>query len=66
MAPHTPFPGDASGRPVTMTGTYDARGQVLVADRRLDGVAGYWVLTPWSWTPPAWPARPGSPCCAGS
>ena len=29
-----------------MTGTYDASGQVLVADRRLDGVAGYWVVTP--------------------
>jgi surfeit locus 1 family protein len=46
MVPHTPFPGDASGRPVTMTGSYDAAGQVLVADRRLDGVPGYWVLTP--------------------
>ncbi len=46
MFPHTPFPGDASGRPVTMTGSYDATGQVLVADRRLDGVPGYWVLTP--------------------
>ena len=46
IVPHSPFPGDASGRPVTMTGSYDAAGQVLVADRRLDGVAGYWVLTP--------------------
>lgn len=46
MVPHSPFPGDASGRPVTMTGSYDAAGQVLVADRRLDGIAGYWVLTP--------------------
>jgi cytochrome oxidase assembly protein ShyY1 len=46
MVPHSPFPSDASGQPVTMTGSYDAAGQVLVADRRLDGVAGYWVLTP--------------------
>jgi cytochrome oxidase assembly protein ShyY1 len=46
MVPHSPFPGDASGRPVTMTGTYDTTGQVLVADRRLDGVSGFWVLTP--------------------
>src|SRR6185312_1982488 len=46
MVPHSPFPGDASGRPVNMTGTYDVGGQVLVADRRLDGVSGYWVLTP--------------------
>src|SRR4051812_21281430 len=46
LTPHSPFPADASGRPVTMTGTYDAGGQVLVADRRLDGSPGYWVLTP--------------------
>ena len=46
LTPHAPFPGDASGRPVTMTGTYDPSGQVLVADRRLDGVSGYWVVTP--------------------
>ncbi len=46
LTPHSPFPGDASGRPVTVTGTYDPTGQVLVADRRLDGASGYWVLTP--------------------
>ncbi len=46
LTPHAPFPGDASGRPVRMTGSYDAAGQVLVTDRRLDGVPGYWVLTP--------------------
>ena len=66
MVPHSPFPGDASGRPVTMTGSYDAAGQVLVADRRLDGVAGYWVLTPFVVDATACPARPGSPCCGAS
>jgi cytochrome oxidase assembly protein ShyY1 len=29
-----------------MTGRYDAGGQVLVAGRRLDGVNGWWVVTP--------------------
>lgn len=46
LTPHTPFPAEASGRPVTMTGAYDAGGQVLVVDRRLDGSAGSWVVTP--------------------
>jgi surfeit locus 1 family protein len=46
LAPHTPFPADASGRPVTATGKYDPAGQVLVADRRLDGLTGWWVVTP--------------------
>lgn len=46
LTPHTPFPAEASGRPVTMTGSYDPAGQVLVAGRRLDEVAGWWVVTP--------------------
>lgn len=46
LHPHEDFPGDLSGRVVTMTGSYAADGQVLVAGRRLDGVDGYWVLTP--------------------
>jgi cytochrome oxidase assembly protein ShyY1 len=46
LRPHTAFPAEASGRPVTMTGTYDASGQVLVVDRRLDGTSGSWVVTP--------------------
>jgi len=32
--------------PVTATGTYDARGQVLVRKRPLDGQNGFWVVTP--------------------
>jgi len=46
LTPHTAFPAEASGRPVTMTGRYDAGGQVLVVDRRLDGTSGSWVVTP--------------------
>ena len=46
LQPYTEYPGDASGRPVTATGRYDAAGQVLVAGRRLDGVPGWWVVTP--------------------
>jgi cytochrome oxidase assembly protein ShyY1 len=46
LSPHTAFPADASGRPVTVTGRYDPSGQVLVADRRLNGVSGWWVVTP--------------------
>jgi cytochrome oxidase assembly protein ShyY1 len=48
LVPHGPFPADASGRPVTMTGSYDPALQVLVADRRLEGTTGYWVVTPLS------------------
>ncbi len=46
LEPHAAFPAEASGRPVSATGKYDPSGQVLVADRRLDGVAGWWVVTP--------------------
>jgi cytochrome oxidase assembly protein ShyY1 len=46
LTPHTPFPAEASGRPVTVTGSYDPGGQVLVAGRRLDDANGWWVVTP--------------------
>lgn len=46
IGPHEPFPADGSGRRVSATGRYDAAHQVLIADRRLDGVTGYWVATP--------------------
>ena len=46
LEPHAPFRDDLSSRPVTTTGQYAADGQLLVPDRRLDGVAGLWVLTP--------------------
>ncbi|QIM21611.1 SURF1 family protein [Phycicoccus sp. HDW14] len=45
LAPHTSFPGELSSRPVTVTGRY-TDGQLLVPDRRLDGRAGSWVVTP--------------------
>ena len=46
VAPQSPFPRDGSTRRVTATGTYAPQRQILVADRRLDGTPGYWVVTP--------------------
>jgi surfeit locus 1 family protein len=45
LQPHSPFPGELSGRPVRAMGTYAADEQVLVTDRRLDGQTGWWVVT---------------------
>lgn len=44
--PHSAFEADFSNRPVSAVGTYDARDQILVVDRRLDGRVGSWVVTP--------------------
>ena len=46
LRPHERFRGELSSRPVTASGRYDAQGQLLVPDRRLDGRAGSWVVTP--------------------
>jgi len=46
LTPHGEFPATASGRRVSAVGSYDAAGQVVVVGRRLDGAAGYWVVTP--------------------
>lgn len=46
VAPQSAFPRDGSTRRVTATGTYASEHQVLITDRRLDGLPGYWVLTP--------------------
>lgn len=46
IKPHQEFPGIESSRRVTATGTYEPDKQFLVADRRLDGTSGYWVMTP--------------------
>lgn len=46
LQPHAPFRDDLSSRPVTASGRYAGDGQLLVPDRRLDGVPGLWVLTP--------------------
>lgn len=40
------FTGAAADRAVVAEGGYDAARQVLVADRRLAGETGWWVLTP--------------------
>ncbi|MBC9958241.1 SURF1 family protein [Yimella sp. cx-51] len=46
VQPQQPFPGLESSRRVSASGTYDASKQLLVPERRLDGVKGYWVMTP--------------------
>lgn len=46
ITPHAAFPADASTRKITAVGHYAADRQFLVADRRLDGRPGYWVMTP--------------------
>lgn len=44
--PDLPLPAASIGRPVTATGTYVAKGQVVVLHRALAGEAGVWVVTP--------------------
>ena len=46
LAPQTTFRGELVARKVTVTGTYEASGQVLVRQRVHDGTSGYLVLTP--------------------
>lgn len=46
MTPHSAFPADGAGHPVHVEGQYDATRQFLVPNRLLDGVNGYWVVTP--------------------
>ena len=46
LAPQATFRGDLVGRRVSVTGTYDVGGQLLVPGRVLDGRTGYLVLTP--------------------
>jgi cytochrome oxidase assembly protein ShyY1 len=46
LAPQTSFTGDLVGRHVTVTGAYEADGQLLVADRALEDRTGSIVLTP--------------------
>ena len=45
LRPHQPFPNLESTRRVQVVGQYES-GQVLVGGRRLDGVNGIWVITP--------------------
>ena len=46
LKPHETFPAIESSRRVTAQGRYEPDKQFLVADRRLDGQSGYWVVTP--------------------
>lgn len=46
LGPHAAFPADGSGRRLRASGHYEPARQVLVADRRLDGRDGWWVLVP--------------------
>ena len=48
IGPDDPFPGDMVGQPVELSGTWLPEATVLVSDRELDGVDGYWVVTPLS------------------
>lgn len=47
LAPYESFPDDLSLAPVLISGEYDTEPgrEFLIADRRLDGAAGYWVTT---------------------
>lgn len=45
LQPHTDFPNDLSTRPVSATGVFGGD-QVVVANRRLDGRPGFWVVAP--------------------
>jgi cytochrome oxidase assembly protein ShyY1 len=46
MPPHAAFPVDGSNRRVTVTGHYEPIRQVFVAERRLQGKVGWWVVVP--------------------
>ena len=46
VEPQSEFPRDGSTRRVTASGSYAVDGQVLIAERQLDGQVGYWVVSP--------------------
>lgn len=46
LGPDEAFQQDAVGQPVTVGGTWLPESTVLVSDREVDGVAGWWVATP--------------------
>jgi len=46
LAPQTAFRGELVARKVSVRGTYEPQGQVLVRDRVHDGARGHLVLTP--------------------
>lgn len=46
VTPHAAFPRDGSNQRVRAEGTFEPARQVLVADRRLAGADGFWVVQP--------------------
>lgn len=46
MSADDPYPADAIGQPVELAGAWVPASTFFVADRRLDGRRGYWVVTP--------------------
>jgi surfeit locus 1 family protein len=46
MGPDDPFPGDAVGQPVRVSGTWLPESTVFVSGREHEGTDGYWVVTP--------------------
>ncbi|NYG54180.1 SURF1 family cytochrome oxidase biogenesis protein [Nocardioides perillae] len=46
LGPDEAFQQDAVGQPVTLSGTWLPESTVLVSDREVDGVEGWWVATP--------------------
>ena len=46
VEPQSEFPREGSTRRVTATGSYAQDGQILIAERRLEGQVGYWVVSP--------------------
>jgi len=46
LTPHAAFPSDGSNQRLSAVGHYEPAQRVLVVDRRLDGVAGRWVVEP--------------------
>ena len=59
MSADDPFPGDAVGQPVRLTGRWLPRSTVYVADRDLGGRTGVWAVTPVE-------VCAGSTSCAGA
>ncbi|GEP35159.1 SURF1-like protein [Nocardioides szechwanensis] len=46
MGPDDAFPGDQVGQPVEVSGTWLPDSTVFVSGREVDGVEGFWVVTP--------------------
>jgi surfeit locus 1 family protein len=46
VGPDDPFPGKYVGQPVTLTGTWEPGGTIMISGRERNGVEGYWVVTP--------------------